>query len=149
MSGLEKTTDGAEVTINVNQLLGANPPGEIEWSFKSRKTPEEVRHRQGMEPAPWTTDVEVDEYLDRNPGLEHVLYQTAEHAAAYFGSGAAIRLRVYRSRESLEEEELVVLIQTTAEPEEALQMLYRLQDEWWFHQPASETGRVSIDVCFA
>ena len=88
----------------------------------------------------------VSYYLEMHPFLVPLLRDLEVKIRQYFEVDSLLVLEVVNDFESGSEEgdELFAMIPTTLSPEEALQRLWHLDEEWWLE--ASHRGRHRMNI---
>ena len=88
----------------------------------------------------------VSHYLDKHCFLVPLLREVDVKIRQYFDVDSPLTMEVVQDFESGSEEgdELFAMIPTTLPPEEALQRLWQLDEEWWLE--ASHRGRHRMNI---
>ena len=86
---------------------------------------------------------EIRNFLFENDYLIPVLYVAPEFIKKYFPD-SQIELEVYRDPEIPEWKRLFVYIVVKVEPEEALEIMNKLEDEWWLDAMVKTKGKMGL-----
>ena len=97
----------------------------------------------------WLKSDAVGEYLALHPGVSRGVDEAVEALRRHFGSPLMLRLRLVQDRERPNDYILYLLVETRESPGEALDRLYRFQEEWLAHSEAPEDGTLVVDVDYA
>lgn len=90
---------------------------------------------------------EVTDYLRQHPHLIPILVEAAEVIPRYFGADTPLVLEVFTDPESeTDERELFAIVRTPLGPDDALETLYRLQDDWWLAASPTGPGVLVLDI---
>ena len=89
---------------------------------------------------------EVENFLRQNPFLTELLLVAPGKIRKYFGSGPQLALKVVKDPEVGKDRRLFVLIRTELHPEDALDRLDELYDDWWLDMLSRANHKLSIDV---
>jgi hypothetical protein len=92
--------------------------------------------------------LEVKEFLAAHPFLEPLLVEAYDKIGDYFGPQPDVVLEVVTDPEAIDDRELFVFIRTNLPPEEALDRLDRLDQEWWLDAADQADGKLCIHVEF-
>jgi hypothetical protein len=93
--------------------------------------------------------VEVKGFLAAHPFLVPLLVEAYGKIAAYFEPQPEVVLEVVTDPEADDDRRLFVFIQTSLLPEEALDRLDRLDDDWWLDAGDRGEGKLCLHVEFA
>jgi hypothetical protein len=90
----------------------------------------------------------VSHYLDRHPFLVPLLWEVDVKARQYIDVVSRLILEVVKDFESGSEEgdELFAMIPTTLSPEEALQRLWHLDEDWWLEASGRGRHRMCVNI---
>ena len=88
---------------------------------------------------------EVERFLKSNEHLRDLLIEARSVIRRFFPE-SDVRLELVQDYEGSEDKKLVAYIETTLEPEEAIECLRRFDDDWWLDQLAKSKGLLCIDV---
>jgi hypothetical protein len=91
-------------------------------------------------------DQAVESFLEENAFLGSLLFLTHKRAREYFGPGVRLAVKVIKDPEVGEDRRLFVLIPTEMHPDEALDRLDELYDDWWLDVLSKADHKMSIDV---
>jgi hypothetical protein len=89
---------------------------------------------------------EVETFLGQNLFLIDLLLIAHGKIRKYFGTGPRLDLKVVKDPEVGEDRRLFVLIRTKLHPEDALDQLDELYDDWWLDALSKADHKMSIDV---
>ena len=92
--------------------------------------------------------MEVKGYIKAYPFLVPLLVEAYDKIGEYFGSNPAVVLEVVTDPEADDDRELFAFIQTNCAPEEALDRLNRLDQEWWLDASDRSEGKLCIHTEF-
>lgn len=93
--------------------------------------------------------MEVSEFLEARPFLVPLLVEAHDKIGEYFEPQPEVVLEVVADPEADDERELFAFIQTSLLPEEALDRLERLDDDWWLDAADRGEGKLCLHVEFA
>lgn len=85
-------------------------------------------------------------YLRENPSLCGLLKEARDKIAEHFGDEVLVVLDLVKGFEADDDERLFVFVQTELSPDEALDHLDELYEEWWLGALATAQPKFSIDV---
>ncbi len=91
---------------------------------------------------------EVLEFLERYPFLVSLLIETHSKIENYFELYPQVFLEVFTDPEAIDDRQLVASIRTNLTPNEVLDKLDRLDEEWWLDNMDRARGKFCIDVEF-
>ena len=91
-------------------------------------------------------DQAVESFLEENAFLGGLLFITHKRVREYFGPGVRLDVKVVKDPEVGEDRRLFVLIRTEMHPDEALDRLDELYDDWWLDVLSEANHKMSIDV---
>lgn len=92
------------------------------------------------------TPVQVTMFLEANPFLVPLLFEVYGKIGQYFGPSPRVALEVVFDPEADHDVDLFALIQTHANPKEALACLDRLDEEWWLDALSRAQCKMTLDV---
>jgi uncharacterized protein YuzE len=73
----------------------------------------------------------VFSFLEDYPHLEPILSDAYEHLVKHFGNTLQALELSFEFDEDTDEEYLLVLVQSSAQPKDALKMMDAFDDDWW------------------
>lgn len=85
---------------------------------------------------PYADAAAVEDFLQQHPGLVALLMEARQHIARYFGADCRLTLQPFYDPEDLQHPHLLLLIGATQSMAEALRLLDRFDEEWWFDADA-------------
>jgi hypothetical protein len=88
----------------------------------------------------------VENFLKENAFLGRLLFTAHERIREYFGPGVRLDVKVVKDPEVGEDRRLFVLIRTEMHPDDALDRLDELYDNWWLDVLSKADHKMSIDV---
>lgn len=91
---------------------------------------------------------EVKRFIRQRPALAPLLVEAIAVLYKYFGPGPYVRLRVVTDPEAEDCEELFAYIRVALPPDEALERLNRLDDEWFLDQLGRANGKFNFNLEF-
>jgi hypothetical protein len=91
---------------------------------------------------------EVINFLQEHPYLFELLEEAYDKIKEYYGPDTHAFLEITPDYEGEGLRELFVRIETSLPVKEALSILDRLDEEWWFDASARAQGRMNIDLNF-
>ncbi len=92
---------------------------------------------------------EVKKYIKAYPFLVPLLVEAYDKIGEYFGSNPAVILEVVTDPEADDYRELFAFIQTNFAPEEVLDRINRLDQEWGLDASHRSDGKLCIHTEFA
>jgi len=92
---------------------------------------------------------EVMEFLEAHPFLVPLLVEAHDKIGEYFGPQPEVVLEIVTDPEVDDDRELFAFIQTGLSPEQALDKLERLDDDWWLDAADRSEGKLCLHVEFA
>lgn len=90
----------------------------------------------------------VETFLQEHTYLIGLLLEAYWYIEAYFGSFPRVFLEVVIDPEATDDCQLVAYISTTLPPDEALDKLQQLDEDWWLDAMDSSKGKLCIDLEF-
>ncbi|MDZ7359927.1 MAG: hypothetical protein ONB46_04270 [candidate division KSB1 bacterium] len=93
--------------------------------------------------------VEVKDFLAAHPFLVQLLVEAHDKIGNYFGPQSKVVLEVVTDPEADDDRRLFAFIQTSLLPEEALDRLDRLDNDWWLDAADRGEGKLCLHVEFA
>ncbi len=91
---------------------------------------------------------QVSSFLQAHSFLVPLLFEAYIQIEQHFRSNPQVFLQVVTDPEAADDRELFIFIGTNLPPDEALDRLDRLDEEWWFDAMDSSKGGLCIDVEF-
>ena len=91
---------------------------------------------------------EVKGYIKAYPFLAPLLVEAHDKIQEYFGPQSEVVLEVVTDPEADDERELFAFIQTNLTPEEVVNKLNRLDQEWWLDASVRSEGKLCIHTEF-
>lgn len=89
---------------------------------------------------------EVESFLERHLFLTNVLLSAYEKIHEYFDPDSQLGLKVVNDPDAGEDQRMFVLIWTSMSPEDALDQLDELYEDWWLNALPDAGHKLSIDV---
>jgi hypothetical protein len=91
-------------------------------------------------------DRSVNDFIRENPFLIELLFESNQKIKEHFGSDVQVILELLVDPEAGDYRELFALVLTELKPEEALERLEKLDNEWWLEASSLAKGLLNIDV---
>lgn len=91
---------------------------------------------------------EVREFLLTHPHLVDLLREIPEKASQFFPANKGIMLE-HKVDPEEGYEELFVFILIDQSPDDAIETMFRFDEEWWLHQPASRLMDICVDTRYS
>ena len=91
-------------------------------------------------------DRTVTDFIRENTILLELLFESNQKIREYFGSDVQVILELLVDPEAGDYRELFALVLTELKPEEALERLEKLDNEWWLEVSLLAKGLLNIDV---
>ncbi len=91
---------------------------------------------------------QVSSFLQAHSFLVPLLFEASSHIEQHFRSNQQVFLQVVTDPEAADDRELFIFIGTNLQPDDALDKLDLLDDEWWLDAMDRSKGDLCIDVEF-
>ncbi len=91
---------------------------------------------------------EVFSFLQTHPFLTPLLLEAYPQIEERFGPNPEVVLEVITDPEAADDQELFAFIRTDLAPEEALEKLHQLDENWWLDEADRANGKLCIHVEF-
>ena len=88
------------------------------------------------------------EFIDSHPFLESLLLETYRAVSKHFGPSPRIALELMHDPEVPDASELIAFIQTHLSPDEVLEKLDQLEEDWWLDALERAGQEFSINLEF-
>ncbi len=92
--------------------------------------------------------LEVKEFLAAHPFLEPLLVEAYDKIGDYFEPHPEVVLEVVTDPEAIDDQELFAFIRTGLPPQEALEKLDLLDEDWWLYAGDQTDGKLCIHLEF-
>ncbi len=90
----------------------------------------------------------MKKFLAAHPFLEPLLVETYDKIGNYFGPQPEVVLEVVADPEADDDRELFTFIRTSLPPQEALEKLDQLDENWWLDAGDQADGKLCIHLEF-
>ncbi len=92
--------------------------------------------------------LEIFEFLRNHLFLIPLLQEAPNQITKYFGTSLQLILEVITDPEATEDHELILFIHTDLSPDEALDKLEQLDENWWLDASVNADGKLCVHVEF-